>query len=199
MPPAFHVSVPLPWRKRSSVARAARRLPFSHEFVQSFDLARQRARRLVPRGLLPALKRFAPTIVVSEVSHHSSRTMLLVGVRPKQRSESGAGKSPSRPTASRIVSAGFSGRRFAGRVDFAIAYGWESCRYLRSIRADLPIAIGRNSTGTPSPAARRDVRQRVELLTVSRAEPDKALDVIVDAVLSLEDLDCRLTVIGDGP
>jgi glycosyltransferase involved in cell wall biosynthesis len=39
----------------------------------------------------------------------------------------------------------------------------------------------------------------LELLTVSRAEPGKAIDIVVDAVRSRPELRCRFTLVGDGP
>ena len=68
----------------------------------------------------------------------------------------------------------------------------------RSLREDLPVVLGRNSTVTAD-AAPRTVTTPIELLVVSRAEQDKALDLLIDAVLALEDQPCRLTLIGDGP
>ena len=90
-------------------------------------------------------------------------------------------------------------RALLRRADFAVAYGWSSARYLRTLAPELPIVIGRNTT--PAPASRVSERDStdVELLVVSRAVPRKRIDLVVDAVRQLALPNLRLTVIGDGP
>jgi glycosyltransferase involved in cell wall biosynthesis len=172
-------------------------LDFSHERVRCLDVGRRRGRRLLPLGLGRALDRFAPTIVVSGgfsplVSHRCARWCA-------NRSAFGlwSGEIQSRRTARSRLRAR-QRRVLVQRADFSIAYGWESLEYLRSLRPDLPIVIGRNSTPLV-PSAGETRTGTVELLAVSRAEQGKALDLVVDAVLALRELDCRLTVVGDGP
>jgi glycosyltransferase involved in cell wall biosynthesis len=67
------------------------------------------------------------------------------------------------------------------------------------LRSDLPLVIGRNSALIPAVRNRAAGSQHVEVLAVARLEQEKALDVVVDAVLRTPRLPCRLTVIGDGP
>jgi glycosyltransferase involved in cell wall biosynthesis len=170
---------------------------FSHEFLESFDVGRDGGRRLVPRSLHQALDRLAPTIVLS--AGFSPLVSQRVARWCSGRSVFGlwSGEISSRPTAKNAIRA-IQRRCVVGRADFAIAYGSASAAYLRSLRADLPVVIGRNSTICPEPTSRRGPNRCVELLAVSRAEQGKALELIVEAVLSLRDLDCRLTVIGAG-
>jgi glycosyltransferase involved in cell wall biosynthesis len=85
------------------------------------------------------------------------------------------------------------------RLDFGLAYGVKSMRYLRSLEPDLPVVLARNSTPIPPKRERPDRPNPIELLTVARAEPGKALDLVIDAVRRRESSDCRLTIIGDGP
>jgi glycosyltransferase involved in cell wall biosynthesis len=171
-------------------------LSFSHEFVDSYDLGRKPGRRLVPRSLHRVLDDFEPTIVLS-----AGFSPFVSGRAANWCSGRGAfgiwsGEIASRPTArNRLRRA--SRRKLVAQADFAIAYGWESVKYLRSLRKDLPVVIGRNSTVVPR-ATRRISAGPVELLTVSRAERGKALELLVDAMKSLQDIECCLTVVGDG-
>ena len=169
----------------------------SHEFVESYDIHRGQGRRLMPRRLGHVLDRFNPTIVLS-----GGFSPLVSGRVARWCAGRGAfgiwsGEISSRPTA-RNPFRRVQRRRLAARADFAIAYGWKSATYLRSLRDELPVVLGRNSTVTPDTAPRTAMAP-VELLVVSRAEQDKALDLLIDAALALEDQPCRLTLIGDGP
>ena len=71
--------------------------------------------------------------------------------------------------------------------------------YLRSLNSELPVAIGRNSTILPDRSDRHEGRAVMQLLAISRAEPGKALDVLIDALHRLPALPCQLTLVGDGP
>lgn len=174
-------------------------LPFSHDFVESYDLGRARGRRLVPRSLDRVLDRLNPTIVLSGGFSPlvSGRAARWCNGRGGAAFGIWSGEIPSRPTAQSLLRRS-QRRRLALRAHFAVGYGWESALYLRSLRQDLPIVIGRNSTVAPE-ASRRIPTTPVELLVVSRAEHGKALDLLVGAVLALREHPCRLTVIGDGP
>lgn len=78
-------------------------------------------------------------------------------------------------------------------------YGHASAEYLRSLKADLPLVYGRNSTAIPDePAARNADRAVVEILAVGQAIRRKGFDIVIDAMAQLEDLPCRLTVVGEG-
>jgi glycosyltransferase involved in cell wall biosynthesis len=173
-------------------------LRFSHEFVGSHDFGRVRGRRLIPRSLSHVLDRLDPTIVLSagfspfvsgRAANWCARRPAALGIW--------SGEIASRPTAQSLLRR-LQRRRLVGRTDFAIAYGWQSARYLRDLGEDLPIVIGRNSGVAPE-RTRRHPKMPVELLVVSRAEKGKALDLLIDAVLALPDERARLTLIGDGP
>lgn len=85
------------------------------------------------------------------------------------------------------------------RVSFAIAYGHASAEYLQALVADLPLVYGRNATPIPdAPPVRRTHPQPLEILAVGQAIHRKGLDIAVDAMAHLEDLPCRLTVVGGG-
>jgi glycosyltransferase involved in cell wall biosynthesis len=174
------------------------RFRFEHVFLRGFDLARDRGRRVVPVDLEARLRAFGPTtilvggfspVVAGRVARYARRSGVSFGVW--------SGELASRPTA-RSRMRGQQRERLLARAGYAVAYGSRAAEYLRSLDADLPIVIGRNTTILPEEGV-RPRRDTVELLTVARAEPDKALDVVVDAVRRRPELRCRLTVVGDGP
>jgi glycosyltransferase involved in cell wall biosynthesis len=106
-----------------------------------------------------------------------------------------SGETASRATAQSRLRA-FGRRRIANRASFAIAYDSRSAAYLRSLRHDLPIVLGRNTTLAASPRAEVGHSPFIEVLTVGRAEAGKALEVAIDAARQVSG--CRLTVIGGG-
>jgi glycosyltransferase involved in cell wall biosynthesis len=91
-------------------------------------------------------------------------------------------------------------KRLARRSDFAVAYGSLAGEYLRGLRPDLPFVYGRNTSGAHAIQRRRPSRPAVvRLLAVAdMASPGKGIEIIVDAVKSLPDLPCSLTVVGPG-
>ena len=174
---------------------------FEHVFLQSIDLGRAKGRHLFPKRLA-AVREFAPTILVV-AGFAPWVAMRLVGSwRGRRRPAIGiwSGEIPSRPTAQSKLRT-LQRRALIERADFGIAYGWESARYLHGLSPQLPVVIGRNTTSVVAPSAsgRSDGERRVEVITVGRAEPGKALDVLIDAAGELKDLSCRLTIVGDGP
>jgi glycosyltransferase involved in cell wall biosynthesis len=176
-------------------------LEFHHVFLASIDVGRgHRARRLAPRGLRAALDRYDPTIVLSAgfSPFVSGRIARWCSRRPDVAFGVWSGEISSTPTA-RARIRHRQRRALLHHADFAVAYGWSSARYLRTLAAELPIVIGRNTT--PAPASRVSERDStdVELLVVSRAVPRKRIDLVVEAVRQLALPNLRLTVIGDGP
>jgi len=183
-------------------SRAWMRVPslhFDHELVDSIDISRDRGRRLIPLNLEGRLAAFKPTIVLSagfspivsgRVARFARRRRIPFGVWSGEISSRSTAKSRLRRV-QRV--------RLARHATFGVAYGWESARYLRSLLPDLPIVIGRNTSRSPEVADHFNHAEAIELLTVGRAQKGKALDVLVDAVVGLDDLPCRLTLVGDGP
>jgi len=174
-------------------------LEFDHEILKSIDLRRDRGRRLMPINLARRLDDFRPTLLLTggfsplvgaRVAAYAGRREIPFGVW--------SGEIASRPTAQSRARR-IQRKWIVDRAAFAISYGWESARYLRSLRGDLPLVIGRNTTPTRPPPARATESKTLELLTVGRAERGKALDVILTAVSKLTGVSWRLTVIGDGP
>jgi glycosyltransferase involved in cell wall biosynthesis len=172
---------------------------FDHEILKSFDLRRDRGRRLMPVNLAERLDDFRPTLLLAagfsplvggRIAAYARRREIPFGVW--------SGEIASRPTAQGRVR-GMQRKWIVDRAAFAVSYGWESARYLRSFRADLPVVIGRNTTPVGPARARPSAPKTLELLAVGRAEKGKALDVILAAVSKLADVSWRLTVIGDGP
>src|SRR2546427_3743126 len=174
-------------------------LEFDHEILKSIDLRRDRGRRLMPINLARQLDDFRPTLLLvggfsplvgARIAAYASRREIPFGVW--------SGEIASRPTARSRVRR-IQRKWIVDRAAFAVSYGWESACYLRSLRTDLPLVIGRNTTATGPAPARPIEPETLELLTVGRAEKGKALDVVLAAVSKLAGVSWRLTVIGDGP
>jgi hypothetical protein len=172
---------------------------FDHETLESIDLSRDRGRRLLPLRLVKRLDESRPTLllvggfspfVAMRVAAYAARRKLPFGVW--------SGEIPSRPTA-RSRTRSMQRKWIIARASFAVSYGWESARYLCSLRPDLPLVIGRNTAPIGQPRARPDDPETIEILTVGRAEKGKALDVVLNVISKLETQRWRLTVIGDGP
>jgi glycosyltransferase involved in cell wall biosynthesis len=169
-------------------------LRFEHDFFRAIPV--RRAATDLPLDLRRSLRRFRPTLVIAagfsplasaRVARWASRRRVGFGVW--------SGETPS-TSASRSGLRRFQRRQVTRRASFAIAYGFLGGEYLRTLSADLPFVYGRNTT--PFPAATQSSTDTVEVLAVSRAVPRKGLDVLIDAFSSLDDLPCRLTVVGDG-
>lgn len=176
-------------------------LAFEHVFLSSIDVKRgQGARRLAPRRLHPCLDRLNPSIVLSAGFSPlvSGRIARWCARRPGVAFGVWSGEISSRPTARARIRK-VQRRQLMRRADFAVAYGWSSAWYLRTLSSELPIVIGRNTT--PAPALRVSTRDSadVELLVVSRAEPGKRIDLVIDSVRQLALPNLRLTIVGDGP
>ena len=172
---------------------------FDHVYLHALDISSDRGRRVIPLGLSRALDTFSPTMVISaglsplvtgRVARYARRRSLPCGVW--------SGEIPSR-AAGLAKARQWQRRRLLRKADFAWAYGSESSRYLRSLSEDLPIVLARNTAQTPPLRTRPDRPDIIEVLTVARAEPGKALDVVVEAFRRLRTPSCRLSVIGDGP
>jgi glycosyltransferase involved in cell wall biosynthesis len=152
----------------------------------------------VPRDLESRLTAFGPTaVLVGGFSPAVAGRVALYARRRRVPFGIWSGEIASRPTARQRV------RRLqrvalVRQATFGVAYGSRAVSYLRSLHPRLPVVIGRNTTPLPRRAA-GTASGRVELLSVARAEPGKALDVLVNAVRSRPWLACRLTLIGDGP
>jgi glycosyltransferase involved in cell wall biosynthesis len=171
-------------------------LGFDHEFLRGVDVSRDRGRHVLPLSLERRLGLFAPTLVLTggfspavtmRVARYARRAGAPFGIW--------SGEIASRATAQSELRA-FGRRWIANRASFAIAYGSRSATYLHSLRPDLPVVLGRNTTLAASPRAEVGRSPFIEVLTVGRAEGGKALEVTIDAARQVPG--CRLTVIGGG-
>jgi len=172
---------------------------FDHEIVKSIDLNRDRGRRLMPLALARRLEHFRPTIVLATgFSPFVSARLAVFARRRGVPFGVWSGEIPTRRTAQGRVRR--AARKYiVNRSAFAVSYGWQSARYLRALRSDLPVVIGRNTTSIGPSHVARTGTEALELLTVGRAEEGKALDVLIAAVSKVADVSWRLSVIGDGP
>jgi glycosyltransferase involved in cell wall biosynthesis len=175
-------------------------LDFEHTMLSGLDLGRGRGRRTAPRSLGRHLDGLAPDLVVCGGFSPLVSGRAAAWCR-RRRVPFGlwSGEIASRPTAHGRLRRR-QRRSLLREVDFAVAYGWRSALYLDELDQNVPVVLGRSSTVLPARTPPRTAgRGPLELLAVSRAERQKALDVVVDAVLQREDVDVSLTVVGDGP
>jgi glycosyltransferase involved in cell wall biosynthesis len=172
-------------------------MSFEHEILRGLDLSRDKGRRVVPRDLESKLAAFGPTAILvggfspavaGRVALHARRQRVPFGIW--------SGEISSRPTARQRVRR-MQRTALVRHATFGVAYGSRALAYLRSLDPTLPVVIGRNTTPLPRRAT-GTASGRVELISVARAEPGKAIDVLVTAVRSRPRLSCRLTIIGDG-
>jgi glycosyltransferase involved in cell wall biosynthesis len=85
------------------------------------------------------------------------------------------------------------------QASFAICYGSVSADYVNLLEPGLPRVVVRNTAPVPIIAPANGDARGVTVLAVARALPAKRLDLVVDAFRSLQDRDCRLLIVGDGP
>lgn len=150
------------------------------------------------RGFAEQVEAFAPTLILSggfspAVSGRAARYATKRGIPFGIWS----GEISSRPTA-RGRARSLQRRRILSRASFAVAYGSRSAGYLRTLRPDLPLVIGRNTTRFPGMRAAARDDQKPRLLAVSRAVRGKGLDVLVLAIRLVRH-ELELTIVGDGP
>lgn len=171
-------------------------MAFDHEFLRGVDLSRDRGRQVLPLALERRLTAFSPTLILSggfspvvsgRAAFYARRTSVPFGIW--------SGELATRRTAQSMLRTA-QRRWIIDRATFAIAYGSRSAQYLRSLRPDLAIVLGRNTTLAPPPRAKVDRGDVTEALTVGRAEAGKALGVAIEAVQRVPR--CRLTVVGSG-
>lgn len=173
-------------------------LAFDHSFLDGVDLARGDGRRIVPLDLERAVRRLRPGVLLAGGFSPlvAGRVALLARILGRSFGI-WSGEIRSRPTA-RSRARTLQRRLLLRRAAFGVAYGSRAAAYLRSLRVDLPLVLGRNATVLPERSGLSG-RACVELVSVARLEPEKALEVLVGAVRSRPELDCRLTFVGDGP
>jgi glycosyltransferase involved in cell wall biosynthesis len=181
-----------PWMKPGVVA-------FDHVYLSGLDISRDRGRRIVPLNLKAELDTFSPTMIISgSLSPLVTERVARYARRRGLPSAVWSGEIPTRAaTLSKVRH--WQRRRLIRKIDFALAYGSESSRYLRSLRDELPLVLARNTTLIPPMRVRPAQPALIEVLTVARAERSKALDISIRAFRRLENDHCRLTIIGDGP
>ena len=88
-------------------------------------------------------------------------------------------------------------------TDFSVAYGIQAAAYLRGLRSDLPLVIGRNTAPVleerpaTRPAEGREEGIRIVVIG-DLASPRKGVDLAIEALRLLPDLNLQLSVIGGG-
>jgi hypothetical protein len=173
---------------------------FEHDFLPSVRLPLRRRPPLVPVGLERRLKGERPTILLSAglspfVSHRAVKvareTGAAFGVWSGETSEMPSAQSSLRRPLR---------RRLVGAADFAIAYGARSASYLRGLRQDLPLVIGRNTSPILEAAAPRRMKSGAAALVLigDLADTRKGVDVASAALRLVRSPNVRLSVIGGG-
>jgi glycosyltransferase involved in cell wall biosynthesis len=173
---------------------------FAYESLRSFELPLGVRRPLFPLNLERRLSVFRPTVVLtagfspavsSRAARYAKRQGAVFGIW--------SGEIPGRHHSTNRLRH-LQRKHLARRADFAVAYGYLAGEYLRSLRRDLPLVYGRNTSGAFALQHERPPRpQTVELLAVAdMAKPGKGIEVLVDALKSRPRLPCTLTVVGPG-
>jgi glycosyltransferase involved in cell wall biosynthesis len=171
---------------------------FEHGFLVPRRLLRTTGGAISTRGFAEQVEAFAPTIILSggfspaisgRAARYAARRDVPFGIW--------SGEISSRPTA-RSRARSLLRRRILSSASFAVAYGSRSAGYLRTMRHDLPLVIGRNTAPFPTSLAVQRDNERPRLLVVSRAVRGKGLEVLIQALRSVP-YELELTIIGDGP
>jgi glycosyltransferase involved in cell wall biosynthesis len=178
---------------------AEEKLEFEHELLPSLELPMRARPAFAPLSLERPLADLKPTLLVSAgFSPFVSGRVAAVARRRNVTFGLWSGEHAAMATArSRLRRA--QRRRLVASADFAIAYGQAAGDYLRSLRPDIPLIYGRNTSvsATAPPSAR--ARQPVEVLAVGDlASPRKGIDILLQVLRLSPDLPVRLTVIGGG-
>jgi glycosyltransferase involved in cell wall biosynthesis len=178
----------------------ADRSQFEHETLKSLQLPVGVRKTLVPLDLDQRLSAFRPTIILA-----GSLSPLVSGRAARHARRHGAtfgiwsGEIAGRPTStSRFRKA--SRAWLVRHSSFAIAYGFLAGEYLRSLRPELPLVHGRNTSHAHADERKRKATSGdVRLLAVAdMAKPGKGIELVVEALMMLPSLPCSLTVIGPG-
>jgi glycosyltransferase involved in cell wall biosynthesis len=154
----------------------------------------------VPFNLEARLRAFRPDVMLTAgMAPHVTGRVLILGNLWRIPSGIISGDIAWSNTARSAVRA-FQRKHLVRLADFAIAYGSAAGEYLHSLRPELPLVHGRNSSPFDSPQGMRPLRSDpVELITVGDlSTPRKGIDILIDALLLRPQLPCRLTVVGGG-
>ena len=87
----------------------------------------------------------------------------------------------------------------AARAQFGLAYGYAAGEYLKQLAPELPVIYVRNTSPTVIRSERSIARDPVELLAVAQLIPRKGLELLIDALATRPDIECRLAIGGVGP
>ena len=175
---------------------------FDHGFTRGVRVPIRRLRAPdLPLDLARRIRAFRPTVVLSAglsplVSGRVARSVteeIIVGFWMGETPALAAAGSRARYVLQ---------RRILARADFGIAYGSLSASYLRWLKPDLPVVIGRNTAPVPAetPAIPRAGRHDVfELVLIGDlADARKGIRVALQALQHSDVGALRLTVIGGG-
>ena len=175
-------------------------IAFHHEFLSSTTLPLGSRGTLIPHRLEQRLAQLHPTILVVAslsplIGLRASRVAHRVGARFGIWSGETPQMTTARSRARRLLR-----RRLLDTADFAIAYGSRSASYLRAMRSDLPVVLGRNTAPVPALSPHRaDRRDEVRFVVIGDlASLRKGTDVALDAARLVPDARVRLLIIGSG-
>jgi glycosyltransferase involved in cell wall biosynthesis len=176
---------------------------FDHEFVPSLRLPLRHRHPLLPVDLERRLKAWRPTIILSAglspfVSNRAAKVARQLGasfgIWSGETSEMATARSPVRRRLRRHLVLG---------ADFAIAYGARGADYLRVLRPDLRLVVGRNSSpvheAAPTNGAVRAENDPVAIVLIGDlADSRKGVDVALAALRLVQAPNTRLSIIGGG-
>jgi glycosyltransferase involved in cell wall biosynthesis len=178
-------------------------LRFDHEFLATVRLPIRHRAPLVPVNLEHRLRIQQPTIVLSAglspfVSARAARLARETGSSFGVWSGETEDMASARSSVRRLLR-----RRLVLEADFAVSYGVRSACFLRGLRPDLPLVIGRNTSHLPMPAprliaGRAGGHPTAFVMVGDLADTRKGVDVALAALRLVRTPRIRLSVIGGG-
>jgi glycosyltransferase involved in cell wall biosynthesis len=174
-------------------------LAFEHELLPSLELPIGARSAFVPLTLERRLAALEPTLVIAAgLSPFVSGRIAAFADRHGVTFGLWSGDHAAMATAmSRLRRA--QRRRLVARADFAIAYGYAAAEYLQTLRPDIPLVYGRNTSVSYIAPRSANGCKPIEVLAVGDlASPRKGIDILIDALQLSQHLPVRLTVIGGG-
>jgi glycosyltransferase involved in cell wall biosynthesis len=173
---------------------------FDYQVLRSFSLPWGVRRSLVPFDLERKLARYKPSLVLSaglspfvsaRASAFAHQRDVPFGIWSGETALMGTARNRMRKRLRREI---------VRRTGFGLAYGSASAEFLRELAPSVPVVHGRNTSVSELGSRKTWRRSNVlELLTVGDLSSSrKGIDVAIDAVRIDPDLQCRLTIVGDG-
>jgi hypothetical protein len=186
-------------RTRSWMNVSGEEFAFDYSMLPSLELPVRARATFAPLSLERRLADLKPTLLVSAgFSPLVSGRIAAIARRRKVSFGVWSGEHATMATATGRVRR-IQRRRLVAGIDFAIAYGHAAGEYLRTLRPDLPLVYGRNTSFSDAGNEARATGRPIRVVAVGDlASPRKGIDILIDALRLSPDLPVQLTVVGGG-